>query len=450
MNLDEIVFHLLKTTPFYGHMLRQCRIKMDNNFMAPAGVIVKGNIEMVINPSKMEQFPLEVQAGVVEHELKHLFHDHISDYHRIGSSEAELVQKKKSHMAFNIAADCQINPTIKSLVEDPARGKEAVAKMKALKEQFKDDEEGFNKSIKELASEWTFVFPNNYDMDDGHHWTTYYKALLMKYQNDDGTQMMIDLGDMSGDIQGNGQGDGDEQKEGKGNGQGDDNEDKGDQGHSHSYFEESLSDQEVLDEIVSKAAKAAKNSNFGKAPQMVEEYFIEVENRKKLPWHVILKRFIANQISIHKRSSWNKVNRRFPELIPGKKRIPKLKILIGADASGSIADKEWSAFFNEINAIHAEDAEIWVAEFDTEIANYYKYTGTPEKRKTSGGTCFIPVHKKAIEERFKAVIYFTDGWGSFPNKNEVTYKTLWVLDSGMNPSDVPYGDAIKMELNDDK
>ena len=177
---------------------------------------------------------------------------------------------------------------------------------------------------------------------------------------------------------------------------------------------------------------------------------MEVEKRKQLPWELILKRFIAHQISLHKQQTWKRVNRRFPDALPGKKRLPKLKILIGADASGSISDREWGAFFNEINGIYDEDAEIWVAEFDTEIANYYKYTGIPEKRKTSGGTCFRAVHKKAIEEGFKAVIYFTDGWGSFPDKSEVKYKCLWVLDSGMDPAQVPYGDAVRLELRDAK
>src|SRR5882672_3905179 len=107
MFFDDLCFELLKINPYYSHMLRQCRIKIDNKFPAAAGVMVKRGIEMVINKDHLLTLPLDEQVGIIEHELSHLFHDHIGDYHRVGESEASLVGKRKSHNAFNLAADAQ-------------------------------------------------------------------------------------------------------------------------------------------------------------------------------------------------------------------------------------------------------------------------------------------------------------------------------------------------------
>ena len=261
--LDEIVFELLKTKPFYAHMLRQCRISLDSKFPSAAGVIVKGTIEMKLNPEKMAEMPLDVQAGVIEHELKHLFHDHISDYHKLGAAEAALVNRSKNHYAFNVAADAQINPTIPSLVNDPKRGLEAMRKIKEIHKLHGHDEQSLKEALSQVDGDWTFVFPENFDMADGHHWTTYYKALLLKYQDEKGDQQMQQmLGEMDGDMEGgDGEGQGDQQgdQDGKGGSEGDDQK-EGPNGHS--YFKESLSDQEVLDAIISKAVKTAKQNNL--------------------------------------------------------------------------------------------------------------------------------------------------------------------------------------------
>ena len=436
MFFDDICFELLKIHPFYAQMLRQCKITIDNKFEAPAGVVVKHGIEMIINQEKMAKLPLREQAGIVEHELAHLFHDHIADYQKVGKSEASLVGKKRSHKAFNVAADAQINTKIKPLYDSPERGIEMVRKVaKAGKEHgFKSDK--FKQVLEDLKADYTWVFPESFDMRDGEHWTTYYKGLLLKYQPDEDQeqQMMVSMGD-PGDQ--NEDQDGDSQS-GKGMPQ-----DGMPEGYSHQYFELSIEDQEVLDEVVSNAAKQAKEMNYGHAPQMVEEYFIQVEKRKRLPWHVILRQFIASQVSIHKKSTWKKSNRRFPEQMPGHKRDPKLKLLIGVDASGSVGDKAWATFFNEVNGIHLENAELWIAEFDTQVVNYYKYTGTPEKRRTCGGTDFRPVHQKMIEGKFQGLIMFTDGYGSFPEKKDVHYRSLWVIDGDFK---APYGHSIKIEV----
>ena len=146
------------------------------------------------------------------------------------------------------------------------------------------------------------------------------------------------------------------------------------------------------------------------------------------------------------------------------KRIREFVIAI--DTSGSVAGEQVQAFlqktynilmstesfFSKINvhiiqcdATIQEDAKITSRE---EFDNYLKNM----KIHGLGGTDFRPVfgyveylREKKEFQNLKGLIYFTDGWGTFPEKKP-TYETAFVfVDDGMNNYDVPPW-AIKLVL----
>ena len=146
------------------------------------------------------------------------------------------------------------------------------------------------------------------------------------------------------------------------------------------------------------------------------------------------------------------------------KRIREFVIAI--DTSGSVAGEQVQAFlqktynilmstesfFSRINvhiiqcdATIQEDAKITSRE---EFDNYLKNM----KIHGLGGTDFRPVfgyveylREKKEFQNLKGLIYFTDGWGTFPEKKP-PYETAFVfVDDGMNNYDVPPW-AIKLVL----
>ena len=86
------------------------------------------------------------------------------------------------------------------------------------------------------------------------------------------------------------------------------------------------------------------------------------------------------------------------------------------DTSGSIGDDEVEAFFNEIQHIWQQGAEIMVLECDTQINNTYIYRGkAPLEVSGRGDTNFDAALEYANQKSAAdAVVYFTDGLGPMP------------------------------------
>jgi len=98
------------------------------------------------------------------------------------------------------------------------------------------------------------------------------------------------------------------------------------------------------------------------------------------------------------------------------------------------------------------DVNISLYYCDASVDGPYSLDG---KRKVSfqplgfGGTSFEPVFEAldalALTGRPDCIVYFTDGYGDFPDKPP-PIQTLWLLvDNGISESDVPFGKAIKMQ-----
>ena len=378
MDIKTLQLYLLSNYPFYYALLQQARINLDSNSEHIAFVKVQTRIEITINPEKFALFTIPKQAGILIHELLHIYKGHIQQtINKAVDNLSNALNIMPNYMLANICMDMEVNPYISELIESKAFGPKAAKN-----------------------SEYKGCWPQDYQLDERNSWTNYYTTLV----NQSTKQKAPD----------------------------------------HSYFLDSTHDAKMIEEITVNAAKRAKNLAAGQIPYEIEKYLLDYEANKTIPWYLVLRQFIQSLVDVTSKNTWKKRSRRFPRLLPGIKKLPKLKLLIGIDSSGSVGDKDLSKFYTEVDCIkNSANVDIDIAVFDTDIHQREKYTkGFEAKRVCSGGTSFIPVHQLALEERFKGVIYLTDGYAEFPNKDEVNYKCLWVLNTSIVP---PYGNVVRIK-----
>jgi len=399
MDIKQLQLYLLSNYPYYYALLQQAKINLDEKSEYVAYVKVQTRIEITINPEKFSNFTVAEQAGLLIHELQHLYKDHIK---QTQLKQIEAISDKlgieANYMMANVAMDMEINPGISELVKSDKLGLPAPK-----------------------GAQFRGVYPQDFNCHNQDSWVNYYAKLksqgkIMKGKSKPGEGK-------PGDEEGSGDG----------------------QPHQdHDYFTESTRDEKMMDEIAANAAKRAKCLSAGNTPREIEKFLLDHEASKQVPWHIVLRQFMQSLVDVKTKNTWKKVNRRFRGKLPGVKKLPKLDLLIGIDMSGSMSDEDIKKCFAEVDAIYNTGmVNIEVAYFDTYIHHKEDYKkGFEAKRVCAGGTSFVPVHELAIEERYKGVIYLTDGYADFPNRNDVTYKCLWVLNSDVKP---PYGNSVRIK-----
>lgn len=405
MNIKELQLYLLSNYPFYYGLLQQAKITQDDKTKYPAAVKISTKLEIIINPTIFGEYTVAEQAGFLVHELQHVYKDHIK---QTQMKQIEAISEKigiePNHMLANISMDMEINPGISELYNSPTLG------VKAPKSPDKPQ----------------IIMPEMFKFNKGDSWINYYAKLKEKAKNNP-----------QGGKSKKGQ-PGDQEAQGSGTGDPTPHQD-------HDYFLESTKDEKMFDEIAANAAKRAKQiSPPGTTPREIEKFLLEYEASKQVPWYLVLRQFMQSLVDVKTRNTWKKVNRRFRGKLPGAKKLPRMDLLIGIDSSGSVSDENLKAFYAEVDAINDTGmCTIDIAVFDTNIHQREEYKrGFEAQRLCAGGTSFVPVHKLALEERYKGVIYLTDGWADFPDANEVSYKCLWVLNTDVKP---PYGNVVRIK-----
>lgn len=425
MSLKDLSMYLLSNYPFYYSLLQQCKITLDSKTQYVAYVKISTKMEMVINPAKFSAFTVAEQAGLVVHELQHLYKDHIKQTNlKQVEAIADKIGSEPNHMQANIAMDVEINPNISELVKSKTLGPSAGKK-----------------------AEYRGVYPQDFQLQAHDSWFNYYAQLesndQIKKMKKNQKKMEDALKKALEDAQ-NGQGqpgDGEGDQDGNGAGKPDPNAPHQD----HGYFGESTKDGKFMDEIAAAAVKRAKCLSHGNVPQEIEKFMLEYENSQQVPWNIVLRQFMQSMVDVKTRNTWKKVNRRFRGKLPGAKKLPKLELLIGIDSSGSVSDEDLKKFYAEVDAINmVGNVKIDIAVFDTQIHQREEYhKGFVASRCCSGGTSFVAVHELALEERYKGVIFLSDGYAEFPDPSKVTYKCLWVLNNdSVKP---PFGNVVRIK-----
>lgn len=167
----------------------------------------------------------------------------------------------------------------------------------------------------------------------------------------------------------------------------------------------------------------------------------------KIDWRIMLKEFIQ---SFPNDWDFSNRDRRFinsPFYLPSLSG-EKIQIAIAIDTSGSISHDEVSQFMSEAYSILAsyQRVEIIMMCCDAEVHSVKKVTTLQEATtfevKGGGGTDFRPVFEelKDHHSEFDALIFFTDGHGTFPINFYSNYKVLWIMTTEVK---APFGNTIQ-------
>lgn len=167
----------------------------------------------------------------------------------------------------------------------------------------------------------------------------------------------------------------------------------------------------------------------------------------KIDWRIMLKEFIQsfpNDWDFSNRDRRFMSSRFYMPSLSGE----KIQIAIAIDTSGSITSEEVSQFMSEAYAILSSYSRVEIIMMccDAEVHDVKKVSSLQEalefEIKGGGGTDFRPVFLELenYQSEFDALIFFTDGYGSFPKNFYSNYKVLWIMTTNVK---APFGNTIE-------
>jgi predicted metal-dependent peptidase len=187
-----------------------------------------------------------------------------------------------------------------------------------------------------------------------------------------------------------------------------------------------------VEQINDRIRTAAETDSWGSIPGRWKERILAAL-RPRLSYRAILRQFRASILSIRRRLTRMKPNRRYGFDYLGSRYDFTTRLLFAVDVSGSMSSQDLARGFSVINRFFKYGIEsVDVVQFDTEIH------GAPLTLKRArrtvgatgrGGTSFAPVIAFLDEHRgYDGAIIFTDGYAPVPPrpKNRHT-RLLWLF-----------------------
>jgi len=373
--LENAVVRLLKQKPFYGHLLLGFRRRLETG-QHPVGVTVaNGTPVLSIDLQRFGNYPVLEQQALLEHGLKHLLHLH------------PVRGRGVQPLTWGVAADLAINPFIENMPTAAPRP------------QFFGLEEG-------LAAEE-------------------YARLLTP---------LFDIGSLEGEglghaVRGNGgeQGAGEEELHQRLAAEPIDD---------HRIWGEADSTPECLaEQAVRNMVRDAHRKACGEVPEDVAEVVQGWLAPPAISWQQVLRQFIGTAGRIGRKSTWQRLHRRFQHDTPGTRKRRQLNLLVAIDVSESTDERPLrEAFARELLQIaRSRDSQITVLYAHSRIRridNFRSSQAVAEIIHGGGFTDLRPVfaYAKTMHPLPAAIIYLTDGYGPAPD--EMEFPTLWVLTEG--------------------
>jgi predicted metal-dependent peptidase len=187
-----------------------------------------------------------------------------------------------------------------------------------------------------------------------------------------------------------------------------------------------------MDQINDRIRTAAETNSWGSIPGRWKERIL-ASLRPRLSYRAVLRQFRASVLSIHRRLTRMKPNRRYGFLYMGSRYDFTTRLLFAVDVSGSMTSADLARGFSVMNRFFEYGVEaIDVIQFDTEIKGApltLKRARREVKIIGRGGTSFAPVMAFLDEHRdYDGAIIFTDGQAPVPPrlKNRRTL-LLWLF-----------------------
>ncbi|HRZ18701.1 MAG TPA: VWA-like domain-containing protein [Methanofastidiosum sp.] len=218
---------------------------------------------------------------------------------------------------------------------------------------------------------------------------------------------------------------------------------------------ENLPKERDWDSIIQIAHNVAKQR--GKLPSGMGREF-QVYNRNTINWRAILAKEISKMIP--KEFTWSR---------PSKKLLPydiyypsttgeKVLVLISIDTSGSITDKELSAFVSEIVSLARsfDGVDVRVITHDAAVHDDLMVkNGNVQKIKEikihgGGGTSHVPLYdhieKNKYNKQHSLLISMTDGYSAYPDKPCI--KSMFILAGYYSVPSIPKWNVGIIEMRD--
>jgi predicted metal-dependent peptidase len=187
----------------------------------------------------------------------------------------------------------------------------------------------------------------------------------------------------------------------------------------------------------------AKTVFYSSLTSSVIKREIEEAMRERVSWESILSRYLVKYADDY---SFSPYDRRFEDFfipdITGEKITGRIEV----DTSGSIGPAELASYVSQIVSLISTfpKVELTVSLFHTESYAEYSVEGIGDLSKLearSGGTSFIDSLEKAEKQGVDFVVFLTDLYGAFPDK-EPSCDVIWLSDGG---TEAPFGQVIRLE-----
>lgn len=380
--LENAVVRLLKSKPFYGHLLLGFRRRLTSGIHATGVTVVNGTPTLNVDPQQFSELKLVEQLALLEHAIKHLLHLH-------------PVRGRGQHrLTWDVATDLAINPSIDNMpLEAPQ--------------------------------------PAAFRLETGLAAEEY--ARLLKIDFDIGT------------LEGSGVGDADQDQGGQsGRGMQDslDQQSSPRPVDDHRIWSEADSTPECLaEQAVRDMVREAHRKAHGEVPEDVSELVEGWLAPPVIPWQQVLRQFIGTAGRIGRQSTWQRQHRRFQHDTPGTRKRRQLNLLVAIDVSESTDEAPLrEAFARELLQIaRGRDSQITVLYAHSRIRriDIFRSNRVVSDVVHGGGfTDLRPVfdYARQMHPLPAAIIYLTDGYGPAPD--EMEFPTLWVLTpDGQKPVD---------------
>ena len=193
--------------------------------------------------------------------------------------------------------------------------------------------------------------------------------------------------------------------------------------------------------------------NYGKLPDSLKRIVEKSYYIPTLDWASLVASLLSEDQNDY---SFSQPDRRFLEadyMLPDLYSIDRLKDVVFAyDTSGSITQNMLQSFFMETLNLFENFSSLqgWLGVCDWDLHSFEPVDGQSSYNDFNfiggGGTSFRPIFDKVKEKGIKpkALFYFTDTYGDFPDEDP-GYPVFWLVptDYGEKPSvDVPFGTVI--------
>ena len=210
--------------------------------------------------------------------------------------------------------------------------------------------------------------------------------------------------------------------------------------------------EKAKDDVIEAATKCKKR---GTLPAHLERHLNKLLDTK-IDWRQYVWRHVVNELPHD--YSLSRPSRRYITqgmYLPGVTK-ENLDVVAMIDLSGSVSSEEMSQFVSLMTKLANQfrNVNITILSHDTDVRAVTEIRqATQEKIKNAkyeggGGTDHRPVFKWVADNKRHAplIIAFTDGYTCWPKKSDVKSPVIWVITKGgIEPSQVPFGTAIKIE-----